>query len=369
MKIILKITKWIIIAGILLFSIATLSGGSYLQTLILLLIVAALIWWPEKYLKKDWNRRQIRWSRAFFILIMIVLNVAVSLSNPKETIYRNDRLKDQLMMIYEEKENAWPIEHENIYITTEYGEVHILACGSINNPPLIMLHAASMGAHSWAENLDPLVDHFRIYAIDNIGEGNKSSLDNALNFPSDGRELADLYAEIADSLGVISSHVFGASNGGFIAQNYAYYHPQRVKTLSLFGPMGLMPLSNSSVMMMALPSMYPFKFLRENTLKWAIGTDPQVTESYGEWFDCILKSTIPSFAKPVPMTKEEKQDVDIPILLFLGTNDPMVGDAELAARAGQEYPNIRIEIMESGHLIAVEKADSVNQIVREFLDI
>jgi len=366
-KTVLTIIKWIVVSGILLFSVATLSGGSYLQTLILLVIAAALIWWPEKQFGTGWSSKRIALSRVFFIFIMIVLEVAVSLPNSKDTIYRNDRLKDQLMRIYEEQEKAWPVDHENIFIKTGYGEVHVLACGSITNPPIIMMHAASMGAHSWAENLGPLLPYYRIYAIDNIGEGNKSNLADVQKYPSNGKELADLYAEIADSLGVSASHVFGASNGGFIAQNFAYYYPELVTSLSLFGPMGLMPLTNRSVMKMALPSMYPFHFLRENTLKWALGTDPKVINSYGDWFDCILKATIPSFAHPVPMTTAQKQSINVPVLLFLGTHDPIVGDSKHAARTAQDYPDIRIEVMDSGHLIAVEKADSVNEIIREFL--
>jgi pimeloyl-ACP methyl ester carboxylesterase len=69
------------------------------------------------------------------------------------------------------------------------------------------------------------------------------------------------------------------------------------------------------------------------------------------------------------MTSEQKEEMKLPVLLFLGTNDPIVGDAYKARDAGKVYPNIRIEILESGHLVAVEKFQRVNEVVAEFLGI
>jgi hypothetical protein len=61
-----------------------------------------------------------------------------------------------------------------------------------------MFHAASMGAHSCAENLEPVLDHYYIYSFDNPGEGNKSELNDALVFPSSPKEVADLYKKLLD---------------------------------------------------------------------------------------------------------------------------------------------------------------------------
>lgn len=232
-----------------------------------------------------------------------------------------------------------------------------------------MLHAASMGAHSWAENLDPLLEHFHIFSIDNPGEGNRSELKDALIFPESPEELADLYAALLDSLEIDSAVVFGASNGGFIAQSLAYFHPEKVSRLALFGPMGLTQLTNGSVAMMALTSMYPFQFLREIVANWALGEASACHLKYGEWFNEIMKGTIPSVTMPVPMSTEQKRKIDIPLLLFLGNNDRIVGNAETARKIAGDYPDIQIEVLESGHLIAVECAEEVNERLSQFLGI
>jgi len=232
-----------------------------------------------------------------------------------------------------------------------------------------MIHAASMGAHSWLENLEPLLDEYRIYSFDNIGEGNMSQLNDALVYPNSSKKIGDLYSALIDSLGIDSAPVFGASNGGYISMCLAYYHPEKVERLALLGPMGLTQLTGNSIMMMSLPSMYPFQFIRDYVTKWAIGEDEYVINKYGDWFSCIMKSTIPSIAMPVPMTTEQKREMTMPVLLFLGTNDPIVGDAKVAQQTALDYPNIEIEVLGSGHLIAVEKRNYVNQILKKFLDI
>jgi len=365
-KVILNIIKWIIIAGILLFSLATFMGKAYAQTAVFLLIALALAWWP-KVISKKWNKKTAMISRMAFIILLIVVKAVFLKSGPKTTIYTSDANREKLMEIYDQKVGDWPGGTESIYLDTKFGKVHVLACGSAEKPPLLMFHAASMGAHSWAENLAPVLNHYRIYAVDNIGEGNKSQLTDAQVFPVAPKEIADFNASVADALSIESCTVFGASNGGFIAQALAYYYPEKVESLVLFGPMGLTQLTGGSIFMLGVASMYPFQFIRDYVAKWALGTDEYVNSKYGDWFNQIMVATIPSVAMPVPMTKGQKQEMDLPVLLFLGTNDPIVGDAETARETAEKYPDIRIEVLESGHLVSVEHAGYINGILKEFL--
>lgn len=364
MKTLLIILKWILILLILLFAIATFMGKSYLQTGILLLAVLFLAWWPTE-VKKSLGKKS-RVTRAFVVILLILSGFLIFPPEPKTSIYSSTEAETRLMIIYDEKVARWPVDTQDIFVETDFGQVHVLACGSPDHPPLMMFHAASMGAHSWAENLPPLIEHYHIYAVDNPGEGNKSSLNNPEYYPTDGKMLADMYAFTADQLGIEKSPVLGASNGGFIAMNYAYYHPEKVESLALFGPMGLTQLTGKSFMMLSIASMYPFGFVRDAVTHWALGKNQRVLDAYGDWFEAILH-TMPSVAQPVPMTKEQKQSMDLPILLFLGTKDPIVGDAKTASEAAGAFPDITIHTLESGHLIAVEKAATVNPILSRFL--
>lgn len=367
-KPIFNIFRCLLALLIFLFSIATLMGHSYMQTFFLCLLVLTILYWPSA-LREKWNQRISNIIRLSSIVVLFLVSFLVFKPEPKNSIYLSDQMEAELMEIYDQKVTHWPEGTEDIYIETQYGKVHLLACGDLQNPPLVMIHAASMGAHSWAENLAPLLNHYRIYSIDNIGEGNKSQLNNALEYPETQKEIADHVASIMDALGVESSPLFGASNGGFVAMCYTYYYPARVESLSLFGPMGLTQLSGKSIMMLSIASMYPFPFIREKVRIWALGNDQNVNGKYGDWFSCILKGTIPSLGMPVPLNTEQKARMDLPVLLFLGTEDHIVGDAEIARKTAEEYPDIRIEVLKSGHLVAVEHEEFVNTVVSEFLDL
>jgi pimeloyl-ACP methyl ester carboxylesterase len=367
-KVLLNLLRVVLVLFIVLFSLATLFGGSYLQTMVLLLMAAAIIWWPP-FLKNRWGKSASLLARVIFIILLFTSNFIFFRQDPKSSIYLSENHRERLMQVYDQQLESWPANTESFFINSRYGDVHVLACGSRENPPLVMVHAASMGAHSWAENLDPLIDHYRIYAVDNIGEGNKSQLTDVLIYPGNQKEIADHFAEIMDELGIQSSPLFGASNGGYIVQSFAYHYPDRVESLSLFGPMGLTKLTGRSIIMLSIASMYPVQLIRNWVTGWALGEDDYVRGAYGEWFECILQGTIPSVGQPVPMTTAQKKVMKMPVLLFLGTNDPIVGNAFDAKKSGEEYPNIRIEILEAGHLIAVEKARRVNEVVAEFLGI
>jgi pimeloyl-ACP methyl ester carboxylesterase len=342
-------------------------GKSYGQTVCLVLVAILLVYWPDA-LSSRMSKTVSTAVRIFSIVLLIAIKQIAFRSEPKSSIYKSENNKQELIAIYDKCMEDWPNNTHEHYITSPYGVVHVLECGNPGFPTLIMFHAASMGAHSWAENLEPIIDHYHIYSFDNPGEGNKSELNDALVFPSSPEEVADLYNSLLDELHIESAVVFGASNGGFIAQNLAYYYPERVNKMVLFGPMGLTQLTKGSIAMMGLTTVYPFQFLRDAVADWAIGTAPVCHQKYGAWFNAIMKGTIPSVTQPIPMTTVQKQQMDLPILLFLGSNDKIVGDAQIAQKMAEDYPNIQIEILNSGHLMAVEKKEIVNEHISNFLE-
>ena len=351
---------------IVVFSLATFMAKSYGQTICLVMVAVLLVYWPGILSRKLSKTASVS-GRILLIIILIVVKQLVFMSEPKTSIYRSATDRQDIMAIYDNCMNDWPENTSEHYLTTRYANVHVLECGNRYKQPLVMFHAASMGAHSWAENLEAVTENYHVYSIDNPGEGNKSELNDALVFPSSAKEVADFYKELLDELHIDSAVVFGASNGGFIAQNLAYYYPGKVSMLCLFGPMGLTQLTGGSIAMMALSTMYPFQFLRDAVANWALGTSPICHEKYGEWFNAIMKGTIPSIAQPVPMSSEQKKAMDMPVLLFLGSRDKIVGDAGIAESVARDYHDIQIEILESGHLIAVEHSGKVNEIVSAFL--
>jgi len=348
----------------LLFALATWFAGSYLQTLSLGLLIASLFYWPFFSGTSGWKTP----SRVVFAFIMLILQITAFKPEPKTSIYKSEELKRNIHAQYERQLRNWPSDTERLYLDTDYGQVHVLACGEPELPPILLLHASSMGAHSWSETLPALKGRYRIYAVDHPGEGNLSELTNALEFPLNSEEVADLYADIAEKLEIERSPVLGASNGGYIAQAYALKYPERVESLILMAPMGLTQLSNNSLFMLSVASLYPVEGIRQRVVKWALGSDDYVLGAYGDWFKLIVQGTTPSVARPEALDSEAKSRMDMPILLFLATGDPLLGEVEKATSLAGLYPEVEIEVMESGHLIGIERRKEVNQRLSDFLN-
>jgi len=134
--------------------------------------------------------------------------------NKPQSIYKSPDVEGKLMAIYDERLEQWPVSHEIIYVDTSYGKVHVIASESREAPPVLLLHASCLSSWSWIYNVEELSKHYRVYAIDTIGDAGKSVLNDLDNYPQDGKALSDLYIEISDKLGAQHAYVVGASQGG-----------------------------------------------------------------------------------------------------------------------------------------------------------
>jgi pimeloyl-ACP methyl ester carboxylesterase len=97
--------------------------------------------------------------------------------------------------------------------------------------PLMLIAGLGSDCGSWEAVAGELARHFRVIALDNRGCGRSSTPEEEYSI----RDLADDAAGLLEALGVPRAHVLGHSMGGFIAQEMAIRHPERVSRLILAG--------------------------------------------------------------------------------------------------------------------------------------
>jgi len=113
------------------------------------------------------------------------------------------------------------------YVTRAGTTIYWEESGSGEPLLLIMGLGATL---DWWNRLRPIVStHFRTILFDNRGAGKSDVPAGPYSMP----ELAADAAAVLDAAGVESAHVFGASMGGMIAQEFALHHPSRVRSLIL----------------------------------------------------------------------------------------------------------------------------------------
>ena len=304
-------------------------------------------------------------ATVLFVVFAVVLLFG---GGPQASIYHSPEAERQLMEIYDARLAQWPVPHESRFINTSVGRAHVIISGAEDAPPLLLLHAGGLSAWSWLYNIEAFSRTHRTYAIDTMGEAGKSVLADLNTYPRTGVEVAAFYGEICDSLGIAAADIVGASYGGFIGTNMAIHTPDRVRSLSLLGPMGLTPSTGSTVARIMLVTFFPVQPLQEHVTSWALGDSPVVSERCGEWFQLVMDGVLPKEAAPQAFTPEELQRVGVPTLLVLGRNDNLTGNPEAVRQLAGNVPGIRIEVIDTGHAMGVERPDIINPLVTGFLE-
>jgi 3-oxoadipate enol-lactonase len=116
--------------------------------------------------------------------------------------------------------------------------------GRADAPVLVLVAGLDSPGSVWAPTVEALSGALRVLTLDNRDAG--ANAPEAESYTLD--ELADDVLDLLTALGIERAHVLGHSLGGYIAQNIAMRHPQRVDKLLLIstgptarGALGLPP--------------------------------------------------------------------------------------------------------------------------------
>ena len=90
-------------------------------------------------------------------------------------LYKSPAGEADVMALYDRVLSSWPVPHDDSRLTTRFGETFIIASGSRESPPLILLHGACSNAVSWIGEVGKYSQYFRTYAVDIPGDPGRSA--------------------------------------------------------------------------------------------------------------------------------------------------------------------------------------------------
>lgn len=241
--------------------------------------------------------------------------------------------------------------------------------------PLLLIHGLAGRGDGFARQIPALSKQFRVITFDNRGVGETDQPEEPYSIP----QMADDAAGLLEALGVESSHVFGVSMGGMIAQELVLRHPHRVRKLALGcthsgikhcepSPQWVTDIFKSlpgKPRQQVVRECVPFNFSRytqehnqpliEAELARMID-NRQKLHAYNNQINAIYAFD----------AYDRLPQITAPALILTGAEDVLIPPANSRTLAAR-IPNARlIEFEQAGHLFFIEKADEVNLALLEF---
>jgi pimeloyl-ACP methyl ester carboxylesterase len=279
----------------------------------------------------------------------------------------------EVMCAYQAIMDKWPVAYQDLTISTSFGKTHIVASGPEDAPPVVLLHALLATATSWYRNVEALSQSYRVYAVDVIGEGNKSrpikpikSMDDFLHW----------FIELIDGLGIDTLYLVGNSYGGFTGAYYAMKLPQRIRKLVLIGPAATIYAMRPFYMHMFIPkAIYGFfpqlpgmERVMHSSVGWMHNGLPRDPLWEPVFYRSMIYGGLINQVFPRVYSKEEFAQIQVDVLLILGEKEAIYNDLQSAVRSAQQLiPNVEVVLIpEAHHVAAVANPEKVNQQLLRF---
>lgn len=252
------------------------------------------------------------------------------------------------------------------YITTSFGDSHVLCSGDETNPPLVLLHASSCGSPIWYKNLLFLSKYFCVYAIDLIGESSKSILTKKMKATKDNALWLD---ETLAGLGLDKVFLCGLSIGGWNAANYAGFYPKKVIKLILLSPVQTLAKMHCSFFFKIMKMGFsPTRENVENYIGWGSEKEEPLPDSIIKLFTISVMNMNSNASFPKWLKKEHLLNITMPVLILLGENEFAFPIKRATKRAKSLFRNLELHIVEeASHLLCVSKPDYINNKILEFI--
>jgi pimeloyl-ACP methyl ester carboxylesterase len=291
--------------------------------------------------------------------------------SPKISTFRSAKGEAKYLETYDAVLKQWPVPYEELYIPTSLGDTHVVASGKAGGVPLLLLHPSGVGAVIWQRNVAAFSEHFRTFAVDTIGEPNKSVLTQAIKRKTQGQQFAVWFTDLVNGLGIDRTHVVGNSFGGFLALNAVVQAPERIRKAVLISP---------AATFMQMWSWY-WHFMPSIAVGRLTGSKGALLRPY-EWIwqgfpldDNIAKLRALTATEgrhrhgsPSVFNDSEMRKIQTPILLLIGDHEVIYNPRIVIEKAMHKVPSLRAEVIpNANHNAEYTAAETINTKIIRFL--
>lgn len=256
----------------------------------------------------------------------------------------------------------WPVPNQHLRVPTREGETFVVACGPQTAPALVLLHGASANAAMWMGDVAAWSEHFRVYAVDVIGDAGLSAPSRP---PLESEAHALWLDDVLQGLHVERASMLGVSNGGWLALDYATRRPGRVENLVVLCPGGVVRANN--ILIKTLPFLLLGNWGARKVRAMILGRTPagasKAHQQFADFIALIFQHLRPRTKRHPILTDEQLKQLTMPVLAILGGKDVIFDSAAIQRRLERTLANAEVRLIpEAGHFIPGQTAP-----IRDFL--
>ncbi|MBP2471322.1 pimeloyl-ACP methyl ester carboxylesterase [Crossiella equi] len=249
-----------------------------------------------------------------------------------------------------------PVPADREFVDTPEGETFVLVSGPEQAPPLVLLHGSGSNSAEWGPKLAGLVDRYRVYAVDILGEPGLSA---PVRPPLGSDRYARWLDSVLDAFGLGQVTVLGVSLGGWLALDYATRRPDRVGHLAVANPAGV-GRQRASFLVKALFWNLFGGWGRRRSVAMTLG--PAASTLSDERLHAVLERVVVTAKnyryrrEPIPVFDDTTlRRLTMPVHAVIGKLDVMVDATETVRRLSVLVPHASLHVLpRHGHLVPTE---------------
>tara|TARA_Y100000748_G_scaffold261015_1_gene228973 strand:- start:162 stop:1133 length:972 start_codon:yes stop_codon:yes gene_type:complete len=312
---------------------------------------------------------------------------------PDLSLYKSEEGYSKMMSWYNRVQEEISVDHESVFADTRFGKTHMIMAGKENQKSVLLIPGVAGCAPLWRHQINAFSDHFRVLAIDIVGQPGKSAANPPSVFNDD---FTDWLEDIIHALNLDKPHIVGVSTGGTTAMDMAIRKPDLIDKTVMCGPTGLararLPFrqwlltarkKNTDALSDDLTASSFSKprsgetfgsFDRQLARGMALGTKHyRVDKSLGVYNE---KSSRVDFIKALKVIgkfffsvdKKRLKSFRNKGLLIFGEFEVLYNPWKISKRLQKLIPSLQIEIIkDAGHAAIYDQPEAVNKVVIDFL--
>jgi pimeloyl-ACP methyl ester carboxylesterase len=263
--------------------------------------------------------------------------------------------------------DAWPCPVIAETVPTDYGATHVLMCGDESGPVLLFLPGGGATAAVWSAVAAPLASHYRVLAVDPIGQPGRSIRGQ---WPVDDlASLNDWLDRLVDALAIDRLTLVGHSYGAWMALRYGMHAPRRVDGLVLVDPTDCFIPMRTLYRLRAVPLFArPSASRLRRFLAWETRGKP-LSPSWLSVAALGADLGRPAIVAPRCPSPNDLAHLNVPTLVIAAGRSQAHHPAKMLRRVGERLPGASQAVVPGAthHTLPTEDADQVVAAIQTFL--